>query len=169
MADTPKKTFYITRKDINSEEHGIWDKLPAILIDLYPWNKNGFMPKVEARLFYTDEGIHVQFKAFEKSIKIDSFNMNDPVCLDSCVEFFLNPAPQNGLGYLNFELNAVGILLLQVRPDRKNHINIPIEYLPEFKIKSSVQVDAVKSFNLYGKKSPTSKLHCSQSERVGGG
>lgn len=41
---------------------------------------------------------------------------NSMVCLDSCLEVFLNPYPDFTRDYLNFEMNAAGTLLLQKAP-----------------------------------------------------
>ena len=55
------------------------------------------------------------------------------VCLDSCLEVFLNPYPDCTRDYLNFEMNAAGTLLLQKGPDRahRSFVNLAVPHYPQ--------------------------------------
>ena len=57
---------------------------------------------------------------------------NSLVCLDSCLEVFLNPYPDFTRDYLNFEMNAAGTLLLQKGPDRahRSFVNLAVPHYP---------------------------------------
>lgn len=62
--------------------------------------------------------------SYEKEIMAARENMNDPVCRDSCMEFFLKPNPENDSRYLNFELNPRGTLFLGIGKDRFEYMKI---------------------------------------------
>jgi len=68
-------------------------------------------PEVQGKLLYTGEGIHVIFRVDDRYVVSRHTQYQDPVCKDSCVEFFVQPKPDKG--YLNFEVNCGGALLLE--------------------------------------------------------
>lgn len=133
-------------KDFISD-HKIWEGISPINIDNFPWNENNYMPRVEAKICYTDSHFHVYFKVYEKKIRAVYTNMNDPVCRDSCVEFFFNPNPEDDDKYLNFEINVIGNLLLGLGRERSDRVCLN-GFSPElFKIQSSVSRDKVNNYN----------------------
>ncbi len=67
-------------------------------------------PRTYFRALYDDENIYVRFDVMDTFVKVEYTKPNDPVCVDSCVEFFIEPAP--GPTYFNFEINAGGTMLL---------------------------------------------------------
>jgi len=142
------KKEYVIKKASEAEvsAEGFWDEVDIISIDCYPWDKNGYRPKVEAAVVYTEAGFHVYFKAYEDSVTVKHFNMNEMVCKDSCVEFFFNPKTETDDRYLNFETNAVGTLLLGFGRDRWNR-HLITDIPPEiFKIKTLLDKDAAEHF-----------------------
>lgn len=121
------KKEYLVKKINETELAGgknIWNLIPGIKIACYPWDKNGYKPVAEARLLYTNTHFHIYFKAYEKQIRASFLNLNEPVCRDSCVEFFFNPNPEKDGRYLNFEMNPLGTLLLGIGKGRENRILI---------------------------------------------
>lgn len=127
----------------------VWESIPEIHIDNYPWDKNGrYKPRAEARMFYTDTHLHLQFKAFEDKIRAEYCNLNDMVCRDSCVEFFLNPRPEADDRYLNFEINPIGTLLLYIGKDGyERSPAVTKEDLESFNISTSVTKEMLKDYN----------------------
>jgi hypothetical protein len=97
---------------------GLWESIPFLVIDEFPWDENGYRPRAETRIFYTETCFSLQFRAYEQEIRAECLNMNDRVCTDSCVEFFFNPDPGSDIGYMNFEINPIGTLLLGIGRDR---------------------------------------------------
>jgi len=134
-----QKVYYIRKVVSDSEEkEGFWDFIQPLFINDFPWNKEACNIEAEVRLAYTDTELRVKFVVKESEIKADYFQINDPVYKDSCVEFFLNPDPQNDKRYINFECNAIGVFLLQIGEGQENRCFIS-EYNEEFfKIKTSV-------------------------------
>jgi len=127
-------------KEINES---ICQKLEPIIIEEYPWDENGYKPRVEVRFFYTESRLCLQFMSYEKEIRAIYKNMNEPVYTDSCVEFFFNPDPDNDDRYFNFEINAIGTILLGLGRDRDNRLLVEDVTQDIFNIKSSVDRDKV--------------------------
>lgn len=103
---------------IESESTVQWDTVQSAEIRYYPWNESGYTPKAYAKMYCTDYSLHIQLCTFEKEIKTVYEKMNDPVYKDSCLEFFIQPAPLDDGRYLNFELNSRGTLLLGIGKGR---------------------------------------------------
>jgi len=123
-----------------------WENIEKAEIDCYPWDINGYRPKTEARVVYSEKGFHVFLISYEKEILATRVNMNDPVCRDSCMEFFFSPDPDNDGRYFNFELNPIGTLLLGICKNRFDSKAVDVS--PEiFRIKTSVTKEKLKSFS----------------------
>ncbi len=125
-----------------------WKNINPIEINHYLWMNNGYTPKVYAKLFYSDNFIYVFFEVFEKKIRIQYTNCGDPVYKDSCVEFFINPFPQKSGDYFNFEINAVGAMLIGVGDTGKDEKR---KVFSKDELKDFVTVASVKE--------PVSGLH----------
>ena len=114
------RKVYIIKK--MTEDEITWDKVlehaEKAEISCFPWDENGYMPKTEARVVYTEKGFYVYLISYEKEIRAEYVKMNDPVCKDSCMEFFFNPNPEKDERYMNFELNPLGTLYLGIGKDR---------------------------------------------------
>ena len=94
-------------------------------VDEYPWGcpwddpaVPGRRPTVTAKLLLSDAGLHVLLACDEASPRATFFDGHDPICQDSCLEFFVNAAPDKGPDYINFECNANGALWCAFGPDR---------------------------------------------------
>jgi len=141
--------IYLVKK-FNEEYAGrinIWDEVPTADIDNCPWDENGYRPRSEAKVYYTDEAFHVLLKSFENEIKAVYENINDPVCKDSCLEFFINPAPETDNRYLNFEFNPLGTMLLGLGEGRNGRKLIELDWRKVFKVKTSVTKENLKDFS----------------------
>ena len=78
-----------------------WEALDAAEISI-PY---GGESKVQAwgQLAWDETGIYVNMYAKEAEIRCLELNPLDPVCVDSCLEFFIRPT--ESLNYFNFEYN----------------------------------------------------------------
>ncbi len=97
-----------------------WRGVPALRITHWHPRGSRHRPRTEAKLVYDDDGLFVLFRVRDRYVVCRHAAYQSPVCLDSCVEFFVEPVP--GRGYFNFEVNAGGALLLShvVDPVRVN-------------------------------------------------
>lgn len=110
--------MYIIKKfGDNQLEENIWENIEPIKIENYPWDTTGYRPLTEVKLFYTEIDLRVKFTSTEQQIRVNETNFNGPVWRDSCVEFFFLPDAKNDSRYFNFEINAAGVLLLQLGSD----------------------------------------------------
>lgn len=82
-----------------------------------PWNYP-YAPVARAGLQTDFEtgALLVRLEAIEQrtAIRAEACKTNGRVWEDSCLEFFLNPMPEHGTGYLNLETNARGVMLLGI-------------------------------------------------------
>jgi len=141
--------IYIVKK-FNEEyaaRNDIWDDVPTAVIENCPWDENGYRPRSEAKVYYTDEAFHVLLKSFENEIRAVYENLNDRVCTDSCLEFFINPAPEVDNRYLNFEFNPLGTLLLGLGKDRYDRKLLELDWRKVFKVKTTVTKENLESFS----------------------
>lgn len=124
--------------------------IPAILdanhvvfhaIDHVNWTEYPYKPKVNFRMAYTSSAILIHFKVSEESIRAVADKDNGRVYEDSCVEFFVQPDP-NQPAYYNLEFNCIGSLLMQGGPPDNRVLAMP-EILSNVKRWSSL---GTKSF-----------------------
>ncbi|HHV99771.1 MAG TPA: hypothetical protein GXX36_09405 [Clostridiaceae bacterium] len=133
------KVYTIKRIDKSIANDEIWQTVPEADIEFAPWNQNGYRPKSTAKMFYTEEAFHVLLKSFEKEIKAVYRNMNDPVCKDSCLEFFFCPNPERDRRYMNFEFNPVGTLFLSVGEGRYDRKLLYTNWKEAFCVKTAIR------------------------------
>ncbi|WP_201007796.1 carbohydrate-binding family 9-like protein [Paenibacillus glycanilyticus] len=91
-----------------------WRALPPAEVAYQQWLHIEQPPETEVRGVYDEEALHLQFRVYEESPVMRHRQHGDPVYQDSCVEFFVQPLPARDSRYLNFELNAAGVLLLEI-------------------------------------------------------
>ena len=132
------ETYQIKKvSDQFTQEH--WDDVPELQLKYFPWDKNGYKPKTTAKIAYNSQGIHVYLKSYEKKIRAVCESINDPVCQDSCMEFFFNPNPEFDDRYMNLEMNPIGTFLLGLGKDRHSRGQLQGLSADIFNIKTSVK------------------------------
>lgn len=120
---------YVVRKtDIANAE--------KISVNTVPWNEYAYKPKTYAAVVYNDDAIIVHFETDEKDLRTEMTVDNSAVCNDSCIEFFIQPNIDDKR-YLNFELNPIGTLHLEIGGSRYDRVNIDFNK-NDFDIKSEV-------------------------------
>ena len=135
----PEYEILRVASDFDPSDDGVrWEALPALGISRYLWLGNGYEPKVEARAGCSDHYLYVRFEAFEKRVRVRHLDFQSAVYKDSCVEMFIDPFPEKGLGYLNFETNAAGAMLLGFGTGRHGRKRISPDDLAGFRIQGTV-------------------------------
>ncbi|MGN0997010.1 MAG: carbohydrate-binding family 9-like protein [Candidatus Ventricola sp.] len=85
-----------------------WDAVPAVTLTHQRW-----LPPCDiaarAQACHDGERLFVRMQARERDIRATLTGPLEPVCQDSCLEFFFAPDPADGR-YLNFEWNPLGTL-----------------------------------------------------------
>ncbi len=75
-------------------------------------------PETKVRTLYDEEALYVIFRVRDRFVRCTRTRYQEAVHKDGCVEFFVEPRPDKG--YLNFEVNCGGALVLKhiVDPER---------------------------------------------------
>ena len=114
----------------------VWDEVQEIKIDNFKWVNTNKAPKTTAKLFYDDNGLYIKFFVLESKITAMHKNLNDPVCEDSCVEFFVRPSCDKR--YINFEVSAMGTMLIGLGEGREERLAL-IPDTAIFKMETTVK------------------------------
>ena len=87
-----------------------WGNAQAVKIASVRPESSDHIPEVMVKVVANDTHLALRFKVRDAYVMAVAEKLNDFVCLDSCVEFFVQPS--GGTGYLNFELSMNGTMLL---------------------------------------------------------
>ncbi len=89
----------------------IWEQADTIEIDSFftTPRAGSYQPEAKCRVLYDDKGIYLLYRVKDRYVKSTTTELNESVCRDSCVEFFVEP-DGNG-SYINFEFNCGGNML----------------------------------------------------------
>ena len=104
----------------------------------FPWDKTGYTPKAIVTVGYDEGGFKVHFDAYETNLLMNHTEHNTFVCMDSCVEFFMQYVPEITEDYINIEINPIGTAYCaQTRgPDAVKFI--PPELIETLNIKAQI-------------------------------
>ena len=83
-----------------------WTQIPALDVDNYLWCEKLDI-KMKSQICYSEKGLHVHLRAWEKDIRAELTEPMSMVCEDSCMEFFFRPM-EGDLRYFNLEINPNG-------------------------------------------------------------
>jgi len=100
------------------EPDGVWDKpdwraAETLVLDRFMGTRPAHVPDTRARLGYDDAALYVIFRVADRFVRAVARQTQDPVCRDSCVEFFFSPGPDASQSYFNLEMNCGGTLLFE--------------------------------------------------------
>lgn len=105
------------------------------------WGSEGYKPEVSAYITYDDVGFYIKFLINETAPLCDKKNHLEAVFEDSCVEFFVNFAPDYSNKYINFEVNAAGAMNVAYRTGRYDPQKLTLEEIEGFQISSDIHDD----------------------------
>ena len=113
-----------------------WEQANVADVTCINWEEFSWCPKTQAKILYSDYGLHIQLQTDEKDLVATYRTQNSAVCDDSCMEFFFRPN-ENDKRYFNFEFNPFGTMYFGFRYDRYDYVN-PEEDKQFFEVKSYV-------------------------------
>lgn len=121
-----------------------WLKISSLDIHHFHARSSDHRPTVKAQLVYTRDAILIHFDVQDRYVRCMATEAQQMVCLDSCVEAFLQPVA--GKGYFNFEFNAIGTLLTYYIEDAdtddsgkfKKYTILPIDLLRQVDIRHNL-------------------------------
>ena len=111
--------------------------IPTITLTDYI-DPNGYCPKIVFSVTYSDKGFHVHYDAYEKDPKRVMTEHFQTVHLDSCLEWFINFDPEHTSTYINFEINANGVINFSHRVDRNTDEKFTVEDAECLNIKTEI-------------------------------
>lgn len=116
------------------------DSLPKNQIDNVNWAEQ-FPEKPDVNFVIAHDGDNLYIKYTVKESVSQALELvdNNPVCVDSCVEFFIS---FDETGYYNFEFNCIGTALLAFRKERKNSKKATSEIFSLIKRYTTVEREA---------------------------
>ncbi|MGD9941192.1 MAG: carbohydrate-binding family 9-like protein, partial [Clostridia bacterium] len=87
-----------------------WNSAEALRISYFHPDSKSTYPQTFCKALYDDSFLYWTFSVKDRWVRAQYLEYQDPVCRDSCVEFFVQPIPE--AGYFNFEVNCIGTLQL---------------------------------------------------------
>jgi hypothetical protein len=87
----------------------VWQQAETITVGVARPESTDHHPTVQVRLLHDGTNIFGMFRVEDRYVRSVRTRFQDPVCNDSCVEFFFRP--HTGTAYFNFEFNAGGTFL----------------------------------------------------------
>lgn len=112
-----------------------WQGVAPLELTYFMGDRPAHFPKVQAKLAYDDAALYVIFRVEDRYVRAVAKKHQDPVCRDSCAEFFFAPGDDVAPGYFNIETNCGGTMLFhfQVVP-RQNQVPLTPEELARVQI-----------------------------------
>lgn len=123
--------------DFKGELNRAWAECPAAEIGNYIWDENGYKPHAEARVMYSDAGLHVYMRAWENEVRAVA-DYCGRICQDSCLEFFVRPNMDVDR-YTNIEMNPLGKFMCGIGRDRYGRFEASKLPLDGMNVQHSVQ------------------------------
>jgi hypothetical protein len=90
-------------------------------------------PEVDIRLAYDDKALYLIFRVLDRFVCARKQNYQDPVCEDSCVEFFFTPGEDRSMGYFNLEVNCGGTAFFHHQKGREIE-DVPVSIADDNKV-----------------------------------
>jgi hypothetical protein len=124
-------------------EDASWALARALTVAAFHPRGSSHHPLTEARLLHDANAIAAMFRVEDRYVVARESIYQSQTHKDSCVEFFVQPKP--GLGYFNFEFNAISTLLLWYidRPRREDgsfehYVEVPLELARNIEVHASL-------------------------------
>lgn len=124
----------------------LFDKLSPQKIDHLLWSKDGYKPDVIFKIAHNNACVFLRFAVFENHIAAVHVNVNDPVYLDTCVEFFIGIG--NDDEYYNLEFNRLGTCCVGYGAGKKDRQDVAATEIE--KIRSRRKMVAADGGFIYG-------------------
>lgn len=97
-------------------DSGEWSGCRTLNVDVFRPEGSGHRPETRFRLQYDREGLYGLFSVRDRFVRCVARKFQDPVCRDSCVEFFVRPGADDVRPLT--EREAAGIRIYHSLPGR---------------------------------------------------
>lgn len=124
--------YRVTRLSDPIEVDGSWNKpawtrIKPLVIDRHMGEKPDHRPRTLAKLAWDGDSLCMIFRVEDRYVLAVAKEYQDPVCRDSCVEFFFTPGSNLGLSYFNVEVNCGGTMLFWWHPEGGESVPVAAE------------------------------------------
>ncbi|MBR7063206.1 MAG: carbohydrate-binding family 9-like protein [Clostridia bacterium] len=100
----------------DSGDRPLSDFRTSAVLEVMPWRRAGEpLHCGRAEVCYDDSALYVRMRAYETDIIASRRAFGEPVCRDSCLEFFFAPVPGSN-AYFNFEVNPLATMYVGFSP-----------------------------------------------------
>lgn len=115
MTATDSLTYLVRKAGVRALLNAEWDSegwrgAETLEVSHFRPESSDHRPVTRARLLYDAQGVYVLFRVEDRYVLCTHTEYHSAVFKDACVEFFVQPKREKG--YLNFEVNCGGALLL---------------------------------------------------------
>ncbi|MBI5094405.1 MAG: carbohydrate-binding family 9-like protein, partial [Candidatus Hydrogenedentes bacterium] len=93
----------------------VWNAANELQVAHFHPKSSAHRPSVCVRVLHDGANVYLHFQVSDRYVRCTRTDFQSMVCNDSCVEFFVQPKPDKG--YFNFEVNAIGTLLVSYIED----------------------------------------------------
>jgi len=124
--------------DVEHPGRAFWDQANIADVNTFLWYEAGEKWHAEAQLLYDESHLYFRMVSQDRHIVGVHTKPNQPVCQDSCAEFFVTPGSDPALGYFNYEINCVGTMLLAYGTGRQGRIYVRPELAKQVAIWHSI-------------------------------
>lgn len=128
MVKTPQD-YHVSEILERIEIDGNWNKpaykkIKPLVINQHMGKDPEHSPNVLAKLAWDDNALYIIFRVDDRYVRAVAKAYQDPVSLDSCVEFFFTPGSNLGFSYFNIEMNCGGTMLFWWHPEGEKAIPV---------------------------------------------
>ena len=114
--------YQVTKLPEPTETDGNWNKsvykkIKPLIINQHMGEEPDHRPNVFAKLAWDGDSLYIIFHVQDRYVRASAKRYQDPVYLDSCVEFFFTPGLNLGFSYFNIEVNCGGTMLFWWHPE----------------------------------------------------
>lgn len=110
---------------IDAFDQGTWSVVVPHTLNFFMSEPPGHRPLTRFKIAWDTDMILLTFEVEDRYVLARSRAYQDPVCRDSCVEFFFTPGDDLATGYFNLEINCGGTGLFEFHPDSATNIPMP--------------------------------------------
>ena len=125
-----------------------WSTVTRANVDSFPWGGAERAYKTYGQLAYAktgDEkaGLYIHLFCEEKNPVSKETQLDGPVCMDSCMEFFfgMHEPGSEDISYLNLECNSIGVTFISFGTERHGRVFLTHLGIERFPVSVSIGSD----------------------------
>ena len=116
-----------------------WEGGAVLALEHFMGDRPKHWPEVWAKVAYDGDSIHVIWRVEDNYVVARVTEHQQPVCLDSCVEWFFTPGgTHEANGYFNLETNCCGVMWLAWHPTEADEVKLPVNDLARIEVAASL-------------------------------